>query len=89
MTTTVTSILELTDTEFDRWIELSLAVPEKVLDGQGVALIFERPSLRTRSACEVAIADLGGYAVTFQGSEVGLGERESACLLYTSPSPRD
>ena len=78
MTTTVTSILELTDAEFDRWIELSLAAPEKVLDGRGVALIFERPSLRTRSACEVAIADLGGYAVTFQGSEVGLGERESA-----------
>ena len=78
MTTNVTSILELTDAEFDRWLELSQAAPEKILDGRGVALIFERPSLRTRSACEVAIADLGGYAVTFQGSEVGLGERESA-----------
>jgi ornithine carbamoyltransferase len=50
--------------------------PAKVLDGRGVALIFEKPSLRTRNATEVAVFELGGHPLTLRGEEVGLAERE-------------
>jgi len=50
--------------------------PEKVLEGRGVALIFEKPSLRTRNATEIAVFELGGHPLTLRGEEVGLAERE-------------
>ena len=50
--------------------------PAKVLDGRGVALIFEKPSLRTRNATEIAVFELGGHPLTLRGEEVGLAERE-------------
>lgn len=49
-----------------------------VLAGAGVALVFEKPSARTRSAAEMAVVGLGGHPVYIQGSEVGIDERESA-----------
>jgi ornithine carbamoyltransferase len=52
--------------------------PRSLLDGRGVALVFERPSARTRSATEMAVAQLGGHPVTIRGEEVGLDARESA-----------
>jgi ornithine carbamoyltransferase len=51
--------------------------PEPVLAGQGVALIFEKPSNRTRNATEMAVVGLGGHPVTMRGEEIGMGERES------------
>jgi ornithine carbamoyltransferase len=50
--------------------------PPRVLDGRGVALIFEKPSLRTRNATEIAVFELGGHPLTLRGEEVGLAERE-------------
>ncbi len=50
--------------------------PPKVLDGRGVALIFEKPSLRTRNATEMAVFELGGHPLTLRGEEVGLADRE-------------
>jgi ornithine carbamoyltransferase len=47
------------------------------LAGRTVALIFEKPSLRTRVTFEVGIVQLGGRAVYLSGSEIGLGTRES------------
>jgi ornithine carbamoyltransferase len=47
------------------------------LAGRSVALIFEKPSLRTRVSFEVGIARLGGTPVTLHDSEIGLGVRES------------
>jgi ornithine carbamoyltransferase len=47
-----------------------------VLAGRSVGLYFEKPSLRTRHSCEVAVAQLGGHPVTFRQDEVGAGERE-------------
>ena len=52
--------------------------PAAVLAGCGVALIFEKPSNRTRSSTEMAVAQLGGHPVSLQGSEVGLDVRETA-----------
>jgi ornithine carbamoyltransferase len=52
------------------------AHPEPVLAGGGVALIFEKPSNRTRNATELAVVALGGHPVTMRGDELGLGTRE-------------
>ena len=46
--------------------------------GQGVALLFEKPSARTRNSTEMAVVGLGGHPVYIQGTEVGLDTRESA-----------
>jgi ornithine carbamoyltransferase len=47
------------------------------LAGRTMALIFEKPSLRTRVTFEVGIVQLGGRAVHLSGHEIGLGTRES------------
>ena len=47
------------------------------LAGKTFALIFEKPSLRTRVTFEVGIIQLGGRAVHLVGREIGLGTRES------------
>ena len=51
--------------------------PPQVLAGKGAALLFEKPSARTRSATEMAVVQLGGHALYITGAEVGLDERES------------
>ena len=38
---------------------------DETLKGQGVALVFERPSLRTRASSSAAVHELGGYATFF------------------------
>jgi ornithine carbamoyltransferase len=50
--------------------------PPRVLAGRSVGLYFEKPSLRTRHASEVAVVQLGGHPLTFRRDEVGTGERE-------------
>lgn len=44
---------------------------------QSVAMVFEKPSNRTRNATEMAVVDLGGHAMMISQAEVGMGERES------------
>src|SRR5438094_715554 len=51
--------------------------PPQVLAGKGAALVFEKPSLRTRSSTEMAVVQLGGHPVTIGAAEVGLGARET------------
>jgi ornithine carbamoyltransferase len=47
------------------------------LAGYSLALIFEKPSLRTRATFEVGMAQLGGSSVYLSGGDIGLGRRES------------
>jgi len=47
-----------------------------ILDRKILALIFEKPSLRTRVSFEVAMRQLGGHTIYLSPAEVGLGERE-------------
>ena len=54
-----------------------------MLDGKILALLFEKPSLRTKVSFEVAMQQLGGHAVYLSPAEVGLGQRESAEALQT------
>jgi ornithine carbamoyltransferase len=48
------------------------------LAGQGVAMVFEKPSNRTRNSTEMATVTLGGHPVYIQGHEVGIDTRETA-----------
>ncbi|MEJ5256342.1 MAG: ornithine carbamoyltransferase [Acidimicrobiales bacterium] len=48
-----------------------------VLERRGVALVFEKPSARTRNSMEMAVVQLGGHPVTIRPDEVGLDVRES------------
>lgn len=47
------------------------------LRGRTLAMIFEKPSLRTRLSFEMAMVHLGGHATYLSPAEVGLGRRES------------
>ena len=48
-----------------------------LLSGRTLALLFEKPSLRTKVSFEIAIHQLGGYGIYLSPEEVGLGKRES------------
>lgn len=47
-----------------------------LLSGKTLALIFEKPSLRTRVSFEMAMRQLGGESIYLSPAEVGLGKRE-------------
>jgi len=47
------------------------------LRGRALAMVFEKPSLRTRLSFEIAMAQLGGHVSYLSPQEVGLGRRES------------
>ncbi|HEV2140054.1 MAG TPA: ornithine carbamoyltransferase, partial [Candidatus Dormibacteraeota bacterium] len=50
---------------------------ERPLEGRHIAMLFQRPSHRTRVSFEVGIARLGGSLTTLSGQDVQLGFRES------------
>jgi ornithine carbamoyltransferase len=76
------NFFDIDDLDPDGWERLlALALdpaPQAPLAGQGVALLFQKPSARTRNSTEMAVVDLGGHPVYIQGTEVGLDERETA-----------
>ena len=47
-----------------------------ILSGKTLAMVFEKPSLRTRVSFAVAMTQLGGSGLLLRGEEVGLGTRE-------------
>ncbi len=53
------------------------AEPYKPLSGKTVAMIFNKPSLRTRVSFEIGIHELGGYAVNLEGKSIGVNSREA------------
>ena len=74
---------DLDPARLDRILERARAWkrdPESVprpLAGKGAALVFEKPSARTRSSTEMAVFTLGGHPIYIRGEEVGIGSRES------------
>jgi ornithine carbamoyltransferase len=48
----------------------------QILAGKTIAMLFEKPSLRTRVSFEVGMKQLGGSAIYLSQNEVGLGQRE-------------
>ncbi|MGA9117315.1 MAG: ornithine carbamoyltransferase [Bacteroidota bacterium] len=53
------------------------AAYRKTLEGVIMALIFEKPSLRTRTTFDVGIKELGGDSIYLSPAEINLGKRES------------
>ena len=47
------------------------------LKGKALAMIFEKPSLRTRVSFDVGIRQLGGFSIYLSPAEINLGKRES------------
>ena len=81
--TDVLSITDLSASEILRVFDtaesltLNIAPHRKSLDGKAIALLFEKPSLRTRVSLEVGIATLGGIPITLDHGSQRLGQRES------------
>ena len=65
-------LLEVDDLTTDELLRvLDLAAdpsPPRVLEGRGMALVFEKPSNRTRNSMEVAVFELGGHPVYIQAA---------------------
>jgi ornithine carbamoyltransferase len=70
-------VAEILDVAAALKARLRQGVPERSLAGKTLALIFEKPSLRTRVSFEVGMHQLGGHALSLDRNEIGLGERES------------
>ena len=74
------SVADASIAEAESLIKKALAMKQKpappLLAGKVLALLFEKPSLRTRVSFEVAIHQLGGYCLYLSPAEVGLGKRE-------------
>jgi ornithine carbamoyltransferase len=79
------SIAELSPQELTDIIQLAVKLKrewksggnEPVLRNKSLAMIFTKPSLRTRMSFEMAMFDLGGKAMYMSPDEVQLGKRES------------
>jgi ornithine carbamoyltransferase len=67
---TLTALLE-------KSILLKRSPESDVLKGQTLALIFEKPSLRTRVSFELAMQELGGRALVLRPDEIQMGKREA------------
>jgi ornithine carbamoyltransferase len=70
---------DLTAEELHRVLDLAEdPAPAQVLAGKGMALVFQKPSARTRNSMEMAVVQLGGHPVSVRGDEVGIDTREPA-----------
>ena len=80
------SVLDFDAAELERCLALAAQVKADrslgrhaptadVLDGHHIAMLFDKPSLRTRTTFEIAIRELGGHLVALQ-ADVALGRRE-------------
>jgi len=75
------SVADLGREEIEQLIEQALIMKQDdapcLLPGKTLALLFEKPSLRTRVSFEIAMYQLGGHAIYLSPDEVGLGKREA------------
>lgn len=81
MTRHLLNIADFTAGEIRRMLDLAAKDPAELgrpLEGKGAALIFEKPSNRTRHSMEMAVFQLGGHPVYTRGEEVGIDVREPA-----------
>jgi ornithine carbamoyltransferase len=67
----------------DRGLELKRRHHDGSLDpllaGKSMAMIFRKPSLRTRMSFEMGMVGLGGHALYIADKEIRMGEREAVC----------
>ncbi|MCD6400222.1 ornithine carbamoyltransferase [candidate division WOR-3 bacterium] len=74
------SVADLTPDEAVNLLEQALVMKKGgmrcLLPWRSVALLFEKPSLRTRVSFDLAVTQLGGHSLYLSPQEVGLGQRE-------------
>jgi len=79
---TVRHLLDVDDLTADELDEvLALAQDRaihRIMEGRGAALLFEKPSGRTRHSTEMAVVQLGGHPIYVRPDEVGIDQRETA-----------
>ena len=63
--------------DFSEQIKAAPGVYAQALRGKQLAMIFEKPSLRTRTTFEVGMTSMGGFAVYLEHTKPRLGEREA------------
>lgn len=75
-------LLEIDDLSRDELLQVldrcTSAHPVRVLEDRGAALIFEKPSNRTRNSTEMAVVELGGHPIYLTPDQVDIDGRESA-----------
>ncbi len=79
------SVADLTKQEMDEIFKLAIQIKRKTKQGcspklladKTMAMIFEKPSLRTRVTFETGMTQLGGHAIYLAPSDIQLGKRES------------
>jgi ornithine carbamoyltransferase len=75
------SIADLSRKEIEHLIQQASHMkregPSTLLSRSSLALLFEKPSLRTRVSFDIAMHQLGGHSIYLSPEEVGLGRRES------------
>ncbi len=75
-----TSIIDVSSEELAHVLDVSLRMKDdgvrSSLSGKTLAMVFEKPSLRTRVSFEMAMKRLGGSAITLLSHEIRMGERE-------------
>jgi ornithine carbamoyltransferase len=77
------SLRDFKPAEMHRLLELAADIKAKpqefstALKGKTLAMIFEKPSLRTRVTFDVGIQQLGGFSLYLSPAEISLGKRES------------
>lgn len=78
-------IIDYTPEELQNLLDLAVELKKEyqaggnqpVLKGKVLAMIFQKPSLRTRVSFDMAMRHLGGDALYLSPNEIGLGKRES------------
>lgn len=78
-------IADLTQDEIQKLLDLSVLLKEEqklgknrpLLKNKVLAMVFQKPSLRTRVSFDMAMRTLGGDALYLSPQEIGLGKRES------------
>jgi ornithine carbamoyltransferase len=70
-------LLKLLDLAIDLKTEWQSGGNKPILQGKVLAMIFQKPSLRTRVSFDMGMRHLGGDALYFSPAEIGLGKRES------------
>ncbi len=68
-------ILQLASYLKERRALASAVIPS--VEGRTVAMVFEKPSLRTRVSFEAAVRELGGHAIHLGKADIGMGSREA------------
>lgn len=71
------SMRDLSSNDVEWILSASEQLAPRLLEGNGVALYFEKPSSRTRNSMELAASQLGAHPVYIQPAELGIGTRES------------